>query len=62
MDGEIEAVMGYVGAPGCERWAYSVGDEADEPGAPRCDRKVNADRVLFGRKHRLKCCQTEPRH
>ena len=26
-------------------------------GAPRCDRKVNADRVLFGRKHRLKCCQ-----
>ena len=26
-------------------------------GAPCCDRKVNADRVLFGRKHRLKCCQ-----
>ena len=26
-------------------------------GAPCCDHKVNADRVLFGRKHRLKCCQ-----
>ena len=25
--------------------------------APRRDREVNADRVLFGRKHRLKCCQ-----
>ena len=24
-------------------------------GAPCCDRKVNADRVLFGAEHRLKC-------
>ena len=24
-------------------------------GAPRCDRKVNADRVLFGGERRLKC-------
>ena len=24
-------------------------------GAPRCDREVNADRVLFGAEHRLRC-------